>query len=60
MTYHVHRVRRPHNGQPVPASPCVCTPDRLCLFHYDRLDPGRQARERERAGMHEPYIRTRR
>jgi hypothetical protein len=49
-----HRISRP-----VEVGRCACA-DRMCLFHYDRLDPGRQRRERVRAGVQEPYIGSRR
>jgi hypothetical protein len=39
---------------------CACTSDRLCLFHYDQLHPGRQAAARRQAGVHEPYLGPRR
>jgi hypothetical protein len=43
------RVRR---AQHLPS--CACTPDRLCLVHYGQLDPGRRARARRQAGVHDP------
>jgi hypothetical protein len=36
----------------VEGTPCACTPDRLCLFHYGQLDPGRQILVRRQAGIH--------
>jgi hypothetical protein len=47
-------------GRVVEGAPCACAPDRMCLFCYDRLDPGRQTRERRRAGVHEQYLGPRR
>lgn len=44
----------------VEGTPCRCTADQLCLFHYDQLDPGRQAAARRQAGVHEPYLGARR
>ena len=40
----------------VEGMPYQCTPDQLCLFHYDALDPGRQAAARRQAGIHELYV----
>jgi hypothetical protein len=37
------------------ATECACG-EAMCLYHYSQLDPGRQARERRRAGVHEPYV----
>jgi hypothetical protein len=47
-------------GREVEVTGCACTPERLCLFHYDQLDPGRQTAARRRAGVHEAYLGSRR
>jgi hypothetical protein len=49
------RLRR-RVGREVDVTTYACTPDRMCLFHYGQLDPGRQTRERHQAGVHEPYL----
>lgn len=54
------RVRRRRIVREVEGTPCTCTPDQLCLFHYDQLDPGRQAAARRQTGVHEPYLGARR
>jgi hypothetical protein len=54
-------VKRRPRGRVQAPDRCACTPDgRMCLAHYDTLDPGRQAGARRRAGVHEPYIGSRR
>jgi hypothetical protein len=55
MTYTSNRLRR-RVVQETEDLPCQCTPDQLCLFHYDQLDPGRQAAARRQAGVHELYV----
>lgn len=51
------RIRRRRLGRVVEGATCVCDRDgRTCLWHYDELDPGRQAAARRRAGVHELYI----
>jgi len=40
----------------VEVASCACTPDQPCLFHYDALDPGRQAAARRQAGVREIYV----
>jgi hypothetical protein len=57
--YTVPRPRRRVGRAPEVAS-CACTPDRLCLWHYSQLDPGRQARDRRQADVHEQYLGDRR
>jgi hypothetical protein len=54
-----HRLRR-RVVRDVEGMPCACTPDQLCLFHYDQLDPGRQTTARRQAGVHDLYVDRRR
>jgi hypothetical protein len=49
-------VRRRRVVRDIEGTPCRCTPDQPCLFHYDQLDPGRQAAARRQAGVHEIYV----
>jgi hypothetical protein len=53
-------VRRPRRRvvREVEATRCVCTPDRLCLFHYGQLDPGRRTAARRQAGVHRQVVAT--
>jgi hypothetical protein len=51
---------RDRTARDVEVTACACAPDQPCLFHYDQLDPGRQAAARRRAGIHEPYLGARR
>lgn len=44
----------------VEGAPCRCTPEQMCLFHYDQLDPGHQATARRRVGVRELYVGPRR
>jgi hypothetical protein len=59
MTGPARRPRR-HIVREVEGPSCACTPDTPCLFHYDQLDPCRQAGARRRAGVHGPYLGARR
>lgn len=53
-------VRRRRVVREIEGTPCTCTPDQLCLFHYDGLDPGRRAAARRQAGVRELYVGPRR
>jgi hypothetical protein len=54
------QTRRRRLGRVVEGATCACDRDRMCLWHYDELDPGRQTRERARTDVREPYIGGRR